>query len=97
MKDMYILKKISYYKIKSEYYSLLSKREIEFDCFSQNFDYSNSLSKSNCKEKDEINKCKIQYLQYCLKNIKEYKRLDEEIKDTKTKLLKAKNKLYKRD
>ncbi|MBQ9024322.1 MAG: hypothetical protein IJ105_03760 [Bacilli bacterium] len=99
MKDINTLRKISYYKLQSQYYRLLSDKEIEFACLKENYELYKKISKSyfleggHDLENDKIYENERQTLKYCLQNMKECKRLDSKIKESKEKVLKAKSKL----
>ena len=103
MKNINLLRKISYYKLKAKYYELLSNREIEFSCLNENYQMAKNISSTYFTEDGhdmenlKIYDCEIQALKYCLKNIKECKRLDNEINDYNIKMLKAEKKYNTKD
>lgn len=99
MENIKQLRKISYLKLQAMYYQLLSYKEIEFSCLNKNFDVAKEFSNSyfiepgHDAENLKIYNCEYESLNYCLGNIKEIKRLEEEINNTKIKVLKAELKL----
>lgn len=99
MKDIKLLRKMSYLKLNAQYYQLLYNKEVAQSCLSENFQNAKEISKTYItkegfdEENLKIYDIEIQLLKYCLDNIKESKRLDSEINDTKIKLLKAEKKV----
>lgn len=99
MKDIKQLRKLSYYKLQTYYYQLLYNREVELSCLNKNYELYKEISKSyfldegHDLENDIIYENERQAFNFCLTNIKEYKRLNEEINEVKQKVLKAESKL----
>ena len=99
MKDINRLRRITYLRTKARYYELLYRREIAFDCLDKNFERAKIFSQSyftdngHDMENLAIYDGEIESLRYSLMNLREYKRLNIEIRDVKEKLLRAEKKL----
>lgn len=99
MKNINVLRKMSYYKLKSQYYQLLYSKEVEQACFNENFEKAKETSNlyittpGHDEENLKIYDIEVQLLKYCKDNLKERKRLDNEINYAKVKMLNAEKKL----
>ena len=102
MKDIETLRKIAYFKLEATYYQLQTNKEIEISCLNQNFNAFKIYKQLANKQKNQIDKenfQKLEYdmLNYCLRNVHEIKRLENEIKTAEKSLSKVNNKSDKKE